>query len=500
MATSSNSNSIVARDKAFRRIVRRGFLLPIVVMAVGSFLLAGIISHLLTVTNWVDRTDRVIAQAQLCQRLLVDMESGVRGYQITSGEPLLEPFHKSRRQLSIELNKLAGQVADNPEELQRVIGARAALTNWLIYADQTIERKRVGDDVEDLGMNVHGQELMDAVQNQFDAFIKAEVGLRHERFAAVGRIEQNIRRFRLVTLIALGVAIGFYVRRQLTHVARIYEQALATVEQKTAELQRSETSLKDAEGKLRQYADTLEATVAQRTAQLQETIAQLKAYSYSISHDLRAPLRAMHGYATILLDDFQDRLGPGGKVYLERILSAAERMDNLIQGVLSYSQLANSELKPEAIDLDHLIHDVIQHYPVLSSAAVNGRIRVETPLPRVMAPQAALSQCVSNLLTNAVKFVPDGEAPDVRLRAECENGDVRLWVEDKGIGIAPEYQSRIFGVFERIPGARTYEGTGIGLAIVQKAVERMGGKVGVESELGKGSRFWILLPGMKMPD
>ena len=469
-------------------------------MAVGSSLLAAIISHLLTVTNWVDRTDQVIAQAQLCQRLLVDMESGVRGYQITSGEPLLEPFHKSRRQLGTEMRTLAGMVAENPEQSQRVIAAQLALTNWLNYANQTIERKRVGDDVEDLGMNVHGQELMDGVQSQFDAFIKTEKGLQRQSFAAVGQIEQNIRRFRLVTLVALGVAIGFYVRRQLTHVARIYEQALAAVEEKTAELQRSEDSLKDAETKLRQYADTLEETVAQRTAQLQETIAQLKAYSYSISHDLRAPLRAMHGYARILLDEFQARLGPDGKVYLERILSAAERMDNLIQGVLSYSQLANSELQPEAIDLDRLIQDVIEHYPALSSAAANGRIRVETPLPRVMAPQAALSQCVSNLLTNAVKFVPDGTAPDVRLRAECQDRDVRLWVEDKGIGIAPEYQSRIFGVFECIPGPRTYEGTGIGLAIVQKAVERMGGKIGVESELGKGSRFWILLPGMKMPD
>jgi signal transduction histidine kinase len=498
MATNSNSNSIVARDQAFRRIVRRGFLLPIVVMAVGSFLLAGIISHLLTVTNWVDRTDQVIAQAQLCQRLLVDMESGVRGYQITSGEPLLEPFLRSRDQLWIEMRTLAGKVADNPEQSQRVIAARAALTNWLDYANQTIDRKRVGDDVEDLGMNVRGQELMDAVQSQFDAFIKTEKGLQRQSFAAVGRIEQNIRRFRLITLVALGVAIGFYVRRQLTHVARIYEQALGAVEQKSAELQRSEDSLKDAETKLRQYADTLEETVAQRTVQLQETIAQLKAYSYSISHDLRAPLRAMHGYARILLDEFQARLGPDGKVYLERILSAAERMDNLIQGVLSYSQLANSELQPEAIDLDRLIQDVIEHYPVLSSAAANGRIRVETPLPRVMAPQAALSQCVSNLLTNAVKFVPDGTAPDVRLRAECQDRDVRLWVEDKGIGIAPEYQSRIFGVFERIPGPRTYEGTGIGLAIVQKAVERMGGTVGVESELGKGSRFWILLPSARI--
>jgi signal transduction histidine kinase len=115
-----------------------------------------------------------------------------------------------------------------------------------------------------------------------------------------------------------------------------------------------------------------------------------------------------------------------------------------------------------------------------------------------MAPVALLSQCLSNLLDNAVKFVPDGVSARVRVRAETHGADVKLWVADNGIGIAPEYLNRIFGVFERIPNEKNYEGTGIGLAIVRKAAARMGGTVGVESEPGKGSRFWILLPGRKI--
>ena len=123
---------------------------------------------------------------------------------------------------------------------------------------------------------------------------------------------------------------------------------------------------------------------------------------------------------------------------------------------------------------------------------------IETPMPRINAPVALLSQCLSNLLNNAVKFVAEGVTPHVRVRAETSDADVRIWIEDNGIGIAPEYLNRIFGVFERIPGPRHYEGTGIGLAIVRKAATRMGGSVSVESEPGKGSRFCLYLPGRKI--
>jgi signal transduction histidine kinase len=125
-------------------------------------------------------------------------------------------------------------------------------------------------------------------------------------------------------------------------------------------------------------------------------------------------------------------------------------------------------------------------------------VELVSSLPQVTAPVALLSQCLSNLLDNAVKFIPDGVSARVRVRAETSGADVRIWVEDNGIGIAPEYLNRIFGVFERIPGAKPYPGTGIGLAIVRKAAARMGGTVGVESEPGKGSRFWIFLPGRKI--
>src|SRR5262249_7411079 len=124
------------------------------------------------------------------------------------------------------------------------------------------------------------------------------------------------------------------------------------------------------------------------------------------------------------------------------------------------------------------------------------RIEIEKPLARVSGHPAFLSQAISNLLWNAVKFVPPGQQPRVRVSTVFAHHDIEIWFEDNGIGIAPENQKRIFGIFQRLNSEKAYEGTGIGLAIVQKAVERMGGRVGVESQPGHGSKFWLRLHGV----
>ena len=124
----------------------------------------------------------------------------------------------------------------------------------------------------------------------------------------------------------------------------------------------------------------------------------------------------------------------------------------------------------------------------------HAQVEVEGPLPPVIGHRPTLVQVVTNLLSNAVKFVPPGVPPKVRVRAERRGELVRLWVEDNGIGLAPEHRDRIFKVFERLHGEETYPGTGIGLAIVKKGVERTGGRAGVESDDGRGSRFWVELP------
>jgi signal transduction histidine kinase len=261
----------------------------------------------------------------------------------------------------------------------------------------------------------------------------------------------------------------------------------------------------------------LESLVTQRTARLTEMVNELQHVSYAIVHDMRAPLRAMNTFARDILDELttfpqsahlQDEC--------RRIISAASRLDKLIQDTLNYTKAVLNEVPLQPVDLSVLIPSLIEIYPNLHPKRAD--ITIANTLPTVLGEESLLTQCFSNLLGNAVKFVAEGVRPKILIRSQaatagagnaqpgqasgpsgspipapCQsNGDfVRIVVEDNGIGIPPIAQRRLFGMFERLTSG--YEGTGIGLAIVRKVAERMGGRVGAESEPGKGSRFWVEL-------
>jgi PAS domain S-box-containing protein len=235
----------------------------------------------------------------------------------------------------------------------------------------------------------------------------------------------------------------------------------------------------------------LERLVDERTTSLREAITQMEEFSYSVSHDLRAPLRAMKGYAQILLMDYGPQLDETARHYLDRISRAGERMDKLTHDVLTLSRVGRTNIVLSNVELAALISDVIVQYPTLQEPAAE--IHVQAP-HRVRAHEPSLGQAVANLLGNAVKFVPDGRKPRVKVWSEESGDKIRLLVRDNGIGIKPEHQGKLFGMFERVHPNEGFEGTGVGLAIVRKALERMGGSVGMHSDGENGSTFWIELP------
>jgi len=262
--------------------------------------------------------------------------------------------------------------------------------------------------------------------------------------------------------------------------------------QDITERKRMDRALREAHELLNSRAKHLENLVERRTAELRETVQQLETFSYSIVHDMRAPLRSMRSFAAFLETEYHDKFDETGRSYLQRIMSSALRMDALITDVLTYSRITTGETSLTTVDLDKLVTEIVEQYPQFQE--VPGAIHVEHPLPRVRGNRALLTQVISNLLGNAVKFVPRDKEPRSIVRAETRDDKIRLWVEDNGIGIASEHREKIFGLFQRLHRPDEYAGTGVGLAIVKKAVERMGGTVGVESEPGHGSRFWIELP------
>jgi two-component system, sensor histidine kinase and response regulator len=226
--------------------------------------------------------------------------------------------------------------------------------------------------------------------------------------------------------------------------------------------------------------------------ELKDANSELETFSYTVSHDLRAPLRSISGYANVLMEDYGARLDEQGRCHLQALDRAAKRMDALTRDLLAYGRVARESVILERVPLRPLLESVLSLNGIGSKHPAN--VVIERELLDVCGNQFLLEQCLSNLINNAAKFISPGLIPEIRIHTEPRDGQVRLWIEDNGIGIDSVYHHKIFSMFERVGDLHKYEGTGIGLAIVHRAVQRMGGACGVESAPGQGSRFWVDLP------
>jgi signal transduction histidine kinase len=275
--------------------------------------------------------------------------------------------------------------------------------------------------------------------------------------------------------VAIGVVICVFTAR--------WQASARTAEEEIAERQR-------AEQELRVYAGELESRVDARTQELRDALGRLQSFTYSMVHDMRAPLRAISSFVSLLEEE--SPASRDARDYARRVKDAAHRLDDLITDLQSYANASSGAVPIDAIDLEHLVDDLIGEYPVLHHA--RERIYVHRPMPRVCGNAALLAQAIAHLLENAIKFVPSSRPPEVHVKTERRGRMARLWIIDNGVGIAPQYHEKIFGLFERLEARGTGRSTGIGLPIARRAVERMGGRIGVESVPDQGSRFWIDLP------
>ena len=240
----------------------------------------------------------------------------------------------------------------------------------------------------------------------------------------------------------------------------------------------------------RSQVDDLERQVAERTFALQQSVSELEAFSYTLVHDIRAPLRSISSFADILALDHAHQLDAEGRAHIARIQRSAVRMDQLIVDILDYSQLSRRKPDLRTIDVGDTVRELLRSQPEFHPERAD--IIIEGTLPKVLGNGALLAQCFTNLLHNAIKFVAPGVKPRIRISTHLGSGIARVNVTDNGIGIPADATARIFEPFRR--EHPHYDGTGIGLAIVRKVVEQMSGRVGVDSQVGRGSTFWVDLP------
>jgi len=336
---------------------------------------------------------------------------------------------------------------------------------------------------------MYGFTAVEAIGKPIDIIVPAEK--RHELpgwFAKLKRGER-VETVETERVSRAGRRLAISLTLSPIYDARGQVIGVSGIDRDISETTRARQALADAQERVSRYAEELERQVVERTRVLKDTIESLEGVCYTIAHDLRAPLRTLQGFSRILIEDYASAFDEEGKRYAERIGAAATRMDSLIRDLLEYARLTHMELPLSPINLTVQVQQVLATLsPEIESRSA--RIKM-SELPWVKANETLLTQVITNLLSNALKFVPPGVTPSVEIWAEVRGEDVRMFIRDNGIGIEPAQQHRVFGLFQRLHRPDSYPETGLGLAIVRKGMERMGGRVGLTSDPGHGSCFYI---------
>ncbi len=463
--------------RGFRRLLLRTVLLPVVLLLGLTTVLMWEVRDLLESQERARRSQVTLTRVERVRQLFVDRETGVRGFLLTRDPVFLEPFQAAEQRLPQALEELEAGVAGDSGQLARVTELRGRWRDWENVAAEELVLFGHGGDWLSLVRSGAGKSRMDALRASLDAIALTE---RERSSIQVALAEQGARSVLIggmLWALAVGVLLAWISRRQLLALSRDYETSLAQVRAQADALRASEARL--------------EVRVAQRTAELSAANHELESFSYSVSHDLRAPLRAMDGFSQALREDEAPRLSPEGLQLLDRMQAAATRMGLLIDDLLQLSRVTRAELKREPVDLSALANAVADELRQREP----GRDVTFSLQPGLMARGDArlLRVLMDNLLGNAWKFTSKRSGAHIEFFAETREGRTHYAVRDNGVGFDMAYASKLFSPFQRLHKSTDFPGTGIGLATVQRIVHRHGGDIQAEATPGGGATFRFTL-------
>lgn len=457
------------------------FALTLIIITFNAGIAQFNISRLIQAKDQVPRTWQIKHRIQTILSTLVDAETGQRGYLLTANKTFLEPYYKALKEIKFELSDLEKLTFEDAIQHRNVTELRSKTDEFLLVLKQHI------DDRESNGVN--GYDPASMIQS------KAEMDSLRESLFAMGRFEEtnlNSRAdlakvseitMRLTSVIAMSCAL-ICISLALNFFLKLVNER------------------RSAEEEIQKVLAALEEKVAERTlvleklnSSLTEANGELEAFSYSVSHDLRAPLRHISGFVDLLQKKEYQRLSENGRRQLNVIAESVKYGGVLVDELLAFSKISRSELNFQTIDMNWMVDKARERLVVeIGSSEIEWNIQ---SLPAATGDPTTLYLVWENLIHNALKYSRNSAISVIHIGCESDENEARYYVRDNGVGFDMQYVGKLFGVFQRLHLKEQFEGTGIGLANVQRIVKRHGGRTWAEGELGLGAAFWFSLPTAK---
>ncbi len=488
------------------RFINVGFLCALSILAAIAAFSYSSIASFIEREAAVARSHQVVETIERVLAQMRDAETGYRGFLLTSNEQFLQPYFAAKNSLGPALRDLRETVASRSAQGERFDELRARVAKTLALIDSIVEAEPEVWITDTQTRLENAQRMMDAVREV------AAIMLANERALLARHAEESrLSARKAIAIIVLGNLVSFglltggfiVLRRENALRARAEREMMAAnegleqgIKERTLELAETNQQLNlEIEGHRRAREEIalinagLEAQVSRRTAQLEASNKELESFSYSVSHDLRSPLRAVDGFSRLLQEDYGDKLDEEGRRVIKLIRDNSQRMAQLIDDLLAFSRLGRAQINSAEVNMEALARESCDEVEQAASTQLTIK-----PMPPAWGDRALLRQVWVNLLQNAYKFSGKVAAPAVEAGGYADGEEHVYYVADNGVGFDMAYYDKLFGVFQRLHRAADFPGTGVGLAIVQRVVARHGGRVWAKSGIGEGATFYFALP------
>jgi signal transduction histidine kinase len=409
----------------------------------------------------------VVAQITALRLSILEAEGARRSFILTGDTHELEPYRAAVKAIPEESHELRKLLADNPAQLRRVDALEPLIETRMALLTDTIEHLKdiKHEAARQVALIEVGGVAMAEVRTAIVEMETAERIFRAERVVASEKIYRLTVIFLLVgSLVALGLLLTVF----FFLIQAVYRRQLAE-----------------------EFAVAANSKLHSRTLELEAINGELETFTYSVSHDLRAPLRHIHGFSKILLEDFGPKMDPDAQRFLQRIQDATNQMGRLVDDLLNLSRLGRQEIVVQITGLQSLVKEAIED---LKSEIGDRQIEWKIgKLPFVECDAGLIRQVFANLLSNAVKYTRPKELACIEVGQITRDGRVELFIRDNGVGFNMKYADKLFGVFQRLHRQEDFEGTGVGLATVLRIITKHGGQIRAEAELDNGATFYFTL-------